>query len=243
MTEPVKQPLVLVADDDEEFREELIPTALGKINARVLKAADVAGACRLAAEHGLGSDDALELVVLDMHMPLHERTVDVAKDGGIQFLKSIIATRCPVIVFTAYPNFRNCALAIRARASAYLPKKSQDAYKEGREGGVDDLIATCKRLLKGTPPEEPAPPPLPDPAWVRENYEWLCEQFGGKWVAFIELEKAQAADIDVDVCDTYGVAARLLEDELRRLVAKKAPYLGYLPEVLWVPDDPAYGAK
>ncbi len=147
MTESVRQPLVLVADDDQKFREEHIPKALGRINARILKAADVAEACRLAVEHGPDSDDPLELVVLDMHMPLREDAIEAEHDGGIHFLKSILDIQRPAVVFTAYASFRNCTLAIRAGASAYLPKMSQEVYEGGREGGVDDLVATCKRLL------------------------------------------------------------------------------------------------
>lgn len=234
MTEPVSQPLALVADDDPEFREELIPRALGRIRARILKAANVADACRLAAEK------PLEIVVLDMHMPLHIDTTEVAKDGGIHFLKSVITAHCPVIVFTAYPNFRNCAAAIRAGAAAYLPKKSQDAYKEGREGGMDDLIATCNRLLAEGRCEEPVSLPEPDLEWVKHNYEWLCSQFGGQWVAFLESKKARDVGINVEQQGAYGVLASPSEDELRKMLARQAVYLGYLPEVLWVPREPAY---
>jgi len=234
MTEPVSQPLALVADDDPEFREELVPKALSKIRARILIAANVADACRVAAEK------PLEIVILDMHMPLHKDTTEVAKDGGIRFLKSVITAHCPVIVFTAYPNFRNCAAAIRAGAAAYLPKKSQEAYKEGREGGMDDLIAACTRLLAEDRCEEPASPSVPNLGWLKENYEWLCSRFGGKWVAFLEPRKADAMDVDVEQRGAYGVLANPSEDELRKTLAKKAVYLGYLPEVLWVPSEPSY---
>jgi CheY-like chemotaxis protein len=147
MTNSVRQPLILVADDDKEFREELIPTALGRINARIVSAADVDEACSIAEEHGPESKDPLELVVLDMHMPLDEEAIETVEDGGIQFLQRIIAMQRRVVVFTAYASFRNCALAIRAGASAYLPKMEQELYEGGVEGGVDDLVETCKRLL------------------------------------------------------------------------------------------------
>ncbi len=234
MTEPVSQPLALVADDDHEFREEIIPKALGKIRARILKAENVADACRVAAEN------PLEIVVLDMHMPLHKDTTELAKDGGIHFLKSVITAHCPVVVFTAYPNFRNCAAAIRAGAAAYLPKQSQDAYKEGREGGMDDLIATCTRLLAENNREEGAAPRVPDHGWLEENYEWLCDQFGGKWVAFLEPRKALEVGVDVEQRGTYGILASRSEDELRKTLGEKAVYLGSLPEILWVPNEPCY---
>lgn len=239
MTEPAEQPLLLVADDDEEFREELIPTAMREINARVLKAVNVTEACRIGAEHGSGSADALELVVLDMHMPLHDGTGHVAKDGGLRFLRSVVKLRCPVVVFTAWPDFRSCVSAIRAGASAYLPKMSQDSYMEGREGGIDDLVATSRRLLEYAPPKSLAFPPLPDPMWIRENYEWLCKRFGGMWVAFLDPRRACEAGIDIEGRD-HGILSNQTEDELRRFLTTKAPYLGYLPEVLWVPYGPFY---
>jgi CheY-like chemotaxis protein len=240
MTEPVRQPYVLVADDDREFREELIPKALGELRARVLQAANVAEACFLAAKHGAGSDDPVELVVLDMHMPLHENCLDVARDGGIRTLQFFGRCTAPVVVFTAYPSFRNCVAAVRAGASAYLPKKSQSVYKEEPEGGRDDLVETCRRLLEGRPAEPPPPRTLPEPDWMQENYEWLCGQFAEKWVAFIEPDKARAAEIEVVDRGAYGVVARDQEDALRRLLVEKAAYLGYLPEALWVPEIPSY---
>lgn len=237
MTEPVRQPLVLVADDDAQFREQVLPHALSRINARVLTATTVADACRLAVEHGEDSNDPLDLVVLDMHLPLHESTGAVASDGGIQFLRSAIPFRCPVVVFTAYPSFRGCTKAIQEGASAYVPKMAQDVYTEGPEGGIDSLVATCRRLLEDSISEERAFPPRPEPAWIQRNFEWLRQQFGATWVAFIDRARANQAGIVAECRDDYCAVSRQSQTELRAFLATIAPYLGYLPEVVWVPSE------
>ena len=51
MNQVSDQPLILVADDDQAFREKVIPEALGRLNARTLTEKHVLEACLVVAEH------------------------------------------------------------------------------------------------------------------------------------------------------------------------------------------------
>ena len=148
MNPTTDQPLVLVADDDQEFREELIPEALARLSVRVLTAKDVYEALSIAMKQDAQSEDLPDLIVLDMHMPLDSDTTEIAADGGIQFLRACRLAGCPVVVFTADPSYQNCVGAVQAGAAAYLPKSSHDTYEGNQEGGIDHLVAICRRLLE-----------------------------------------------------------------------------------------------
>jgi CheY-like chemotaxis protein len=232
MNQVSDQPLVLVADDAPEFRETTIPDALRRLNAIVLKAKDVREACLLAAEHDAHSEDPLDLIVLDMHMPLHEGVTTPAEDAGIQFLRSHELTECPVIVFTAYPSHRDCVRAVQAGAAAYLPKKRQDAYG-GPEGGVDQLVATCRQLLAKPQAEETHVPP--DARWLEDNYAWLCGQFGDRFVAFVPAQEAKLAGINGMEREGLSVVGGESKRELVRLIAGKLPLLKAIPPIVFVP--------
>ena len=233
MSQVSDRPLVLVADDDLEFREELLPEALARLNVRVVKAKDVREACLVAAEHDAPSEDPLDLIVLDMHMPLHEDTKDVAADGGIQFLRSYELTTCPVIVFTAYGSYRNCVGAVEAGAAAYVPKMSHDTY-DGPEGGIDDLIETCRRLLEKPKTVETRLPP--DDDWLSRNYDWLCREFGGRWTAFVHPEPARVAGLTGIEHDGLLLKGDESADNLKRTIVAKLPLLGTIPPIVFVPE-------
>lgn len=231
-----EQPLVLVADDDEEFREEIIPEAMGRLDARILTAKDVRQACLVAAQHDAESKDPLHLIVLDMHMPLHEASIDPSEDAGIQFLRSYDLTECPVVVFTAYPSYQNCVRAVEAGAAAYLPKATQTVWG-GPEGGIDQLVETCRRLLAKREPEGTRV--APDGDWISENYDWLCREFGGRWVAFVPTSKAMSAGIEGTERAGLVIIGEESRQSLARLVVKRLPFLDAIPHILFVPrlDD------
>ena len=232
MTQVSDQPLVLVADDDQEFREEIIPEALGRLNARVLTAKDVLEACLVAAEHDAHSTDPLHLIVLDMQMPLHEGTTEPAADGGIQFLRGHQVTMCPVVVFTAYPSYENCVRAVQAGAAAYLPKGVQDTYV-GPEGGIDQLVDTCRSLWTKPTRDETLLPP--DGQWIDQNYDWLCQEFGGRWVAFVPASKAPQAAIEGTERADLIIVSEESRESLARFIAGKLPMLGEIPPIVFVP--------
>jgi CheY-like chemotaxis protein len=226
------QPLILIADDDPEFREQLIPEALGRLNSQIRKARDVEEACLVAAQQD-SKGEPLDLIVLDMHMPLHKKTKDIADDGGIQFLRGHHLTRCPVVVFTAYPSYYNCVRAVQAGAVAYLPKAEQEAYK-GKEGGIDQLVETCRELLKAPQPTESRFPP--DGDWLEQNYEWLCEEFGGLWVAFVSASRAASAGIGAPERAGLVVISEKSREGLVRLIAGKLALLAEIPPIAFIPE-------
>ena len=234
MNQISEQPLILVADDDREFREELIPEALGRLNARVLKAKDLQEACLVAAEHDASSEDALELIVLDMHMPLHEDTKEIAANGGIQFLRGFDLSTCPVIVFTGYGSYRNCVGAAQAGAAAYLPKMTQDTF-EGPEGGVDQLVETCRRLLEKPKVEADETRLPPDDDWLSRNYDWLCQEFGGRWIAFVHPVPTVKTGLAGTKHDGLLIVGDESQEKLRRTIVPELPRLGTIPPIVFVP--------
>jgi CheY-like chemotaxis protein len=233
MNQVSDQPLVLVADDDDEFREEIIPEALRRLNARVLNARHVLEACLVVAEHDAHSKEPLDLIVLDMHMPRHGDTAKTAANGGIQFLRSFNLAMCPVVVYTAYPSYQNCVRAVQAGAVAYLPKMTQDTYDGNQEGGVDELVETCRALLKRPERDETRLPP--DGEWLEENYDRLCQQYGGQWVAFVPASEAPAAGITGEERGGLVLVAKESRESLARFLAGRLPFLNEVPHIAFVP--------
>ncbi len=229
------RPLVLVVDDDPEFREEILPEALGRLNARVLTAQDVLEARLVAAEHDADTNDPLNLVVLDMQMPRHGAEVETAEDGGIQFLRPYHRPDCPVVVFTAYPSYRNCVRAARAGAAAYLPKKEHDAFG-GPEGGIDGLIETCRCLLTTPPAGEMRLPTNED--LIAQRYDALSlprEEFGDRWAALVPASKARSAGMVGTERAGLVVVTETSRERLAQLIIDKLPILGDIPHVKFVP--------
>ncbi len=233
MTDPARSPRILVADDDDEFREEIIPKALERIGAQIIRAKDVLEACLAVAEH-VGPRRSLDVVVLDMHMPLHKGTKKIEDDAGIRFLRSYGLVTCPVVVFTAYPSYQNCVLATQAGAAAYLPKAIQDSF-HGPEGGVDKLVDTCRRLLLEPQAEVTRVPPGKD--WLQENHAWLAETFGGQWVAFVDAAKGRVAGLAGEQRGEVLIVSAPSKEELARLVIAKIALLNEIPKLAFVQQN------
>jgi CheY-like chemotaxis protein len=186
-------PLVLVVDDVPEYRERLLPGLVEILGGRICKAANVREALGVAAEHTIDSEDPIDLIILDMHLPMSAEDPNILDDAGVRFLRQYRLAHCPIVVFTAYPSFANCVAAIQAGASAYIPKVSKD-----NEGGPEALCETCKRLLGNREQKEAAVPPTKE--WIRRNRQRLGTEFDGKWLAFIDqakLTKEQAEGLSV----------------------------------------------
>jgi CheY-like chemotaxis protein len=231
MNQLKEQPLVLVADDDQEFREDILPEALGRLNARIVTAKDVLEACLVAAEHHARSKDPLHLVVLDMHMPPHADATAIAGDGGLQFLLAQQFTECSVVVFTAYPSYQNCVRAVRAGAAAYLPKKIQDTYG-GPEGGVDQLVEICRNLLAR--PEADSRGLTPDGNWIDQQDDWLSREFSGRWVAFIPASEARSAGISGQERGGLVIVSKDSQQSLATLIAEKLHLLSRIPPIAFI---------
>lgn len=230
MTELTREPLVLVIDDVELFAKELLPEMFSQMGCRVVSASNVQEGTKLAAQHAPESDDPLDLVVLDMHMPLEEAEGRIAQDAGIRFLKEYRLSDCPVVVFTAYPEFSNCVDAVKAGATAYIPKTS----RKNQEGGPDDLRETCRRLLfESNEPEEVAP----TKKWMQENSEELARRYNGKWVAFVSMDMK---GLNTEIGDPLN-GVLLIDgdsfDEVRRKVIDSSVVLGTLPPIFRVRAD------
>lgn len=180
-----RKPLVLVIDDVAEYREKRLPDLLKSLGARVLKAGNLEQAIRVADKHAPQREgaDPLDLVVLDMHVPIGaKKLVDADETAGIRFLEaiqvlraySLISPRCPVIVFTAYPSYENCVQAMKAGATAYVPKVTVD------DDGPERLDTLCRQILGA---ERVVPVAMDE--WKRANLPWVRATFAGRWVSFV----------------------------------------------------------
>lgn len=149
-----RKPLVLVIDDDADFRDRIIPKALERaLGVRTIKAANATEAKDQYNRHHILSQDPIDLVVLDMHMP------ESAHDGALvekgleilEWVKRLGWIGIPVVVFTAFATFGNCVKSMHLGTRDYVPKMPMKhtlgPTQPITEGGTDDLIAACKRLL------------------------------------------------------------------------------------------------
>ena len=188
-----RKPLILIADDVEDYRERLLPKRVERLGGRVCKASNVHDALTIAAKHGPDTDDALDLAIIDMHMPDDRDTAsETNQEAGtqcLQLIKQFKLLRFPCIVFTAYPSFNDCVASARAGAVAYVPK-----VRKGSEGGPDALRVVCERLLSEREPLNPTKIP-PTSEWLDKNHKILSAEFGNDWVAFIDRKELTDAEI------------------------------------------------
>ncbi len=192
-----RKPLILIVDDVPEFREDRLPAFAKVLGCRSRTGGNVQDALRLASEHGPDSGDPVDLVILDMHLPIDPDHINVADDGGLRFLHQYKFTECPIVVFTAYPTFSNCVAAIQAGATAYVPKVKGD-----NEGGLDALRETCERLLRGADQAVEVPPTRD---WIERNHVQLTSKFNGKWVAFVPKEVVKSATVPQQLTELGGL--------------------------------------
>jgi CheY-like chemotaxis protein len=194
MPEKNRSPLVLIVDDDKEFREDIGPEFITKqLGSRVIKAEDVESGLRQLAEHDPHSADPVDLLIIDMHMPLSDDEIKISDEAGIlclRYAKRFNLDPPIVIVFTAHPSYDDCVRAAKDGADAYVLKLGE----AGKEEPLVVLETVCKQYLAQTI-EKQAPVPSAD--WLGEHYGWLCGAFGGRWVALIEKDDAAKAGYDV----------------------------------------------
>ena len=233
--------VVLIVDDEKEYREELLPNEFFNIGATVVTASDVDSALRLiASRFGPSASEHLDLMVLDMHMPLAEYGASVDEEAGVKLLNKLFSlheyklVECPVIVFTAYASFTNCVRAIKAGAADYIAKT---ATEDPCEGGLNGLMSSCRRLLFPGPPRTRLET-VPTADWLRLHGSWLRENFKEKWVAFIGEHIARSAGLaDVaqyPVLDGIVILSGATYDEVRAAIANQPTLLEQLPTVVQV---------
>ena len=196
------KPLILIVDDDMDYRDDLLPEFVRtKLNGEARMAKDIDSGLKLIAEHGSTSPDRAYLVILDMHMPADEKTAVDQNNPDAGVISLLLKANyklgaCPSVIFTAYPTYTNCAASIRAGAQAYIPKSEIEFPDGSLEGGIKHLERVCLELLKSQEPrgqaDLPAPPQsIPADDWFMVNYQWLRQDFAGKWVSFVSEAAAK----------------------------------------------------
>jgi CheY-like chemotaxis protein len=142
------------------------------------------------------------LIILDMHMPISEGKSVVENDAGIKVLHLLnVLTgmhlrdrRCPIVVYTAYPSFADCFQCAQAGAAAYVSKVITELPEGKVEGGPQQLVQVCQRLLSPVEREQPRGISTAfSDEWGRINGLWLRKNYGRKWAAFVRTAVAQKA--------------------------------------------------
>ncbi len=228
--------LVLVVDDDDEIRDEIIPQRLAELDVRCIMARDIQEAFELAEEHAPERGDPIDLVILDMHLPHSSKHVRIEEEAGVLILNisdglQLFGPQCQSIIFTAYPSYENCVSSVKAGAYAYIPKFQQ---LDGSGGGLDELVAVCQRLL--APSQLSISTAQPDEAWLERNYPWLREHYPGRWVTFPDGELAREAGLKGQKQDGRVILSGDSYIELRRKIIGSTAVLRALPPILRVAE-------
>ena len=127
------EPLVLVADDNEDIRR-LLTTRLTTRGFRVIDAADGQAALEAALER------LPAIAVLDWVMPIiqgHELCVKLKTDAR--------TAQMPVVMLTARGEEEDRLLGLDLGADAYIVKPFD----------IDDLVATLRRLVDASGGDQP----------------------------------------------------------------------------------------
>jgi ActR/RegA family two-component response regulator len=192
MPEILEGPLVLIIDDDEEFRDDIGPAFVRqRLKGRVITAKDVKSGINYLNTHDAHGEDPIDLAIVDMHMPRSEDSIDTDERAGILYLGFTLRymkSHCATVIFTAYPTYENCVEAVKNGAYDYIPKMTES----GEKSNLDLLEAACNKALS---PREDPKHEVPSSDWLARNYKWLCDQYGGKCVVLVAEEQAKAAGL------------------------------------------------
>lgn len=135
----------------------------------------------------MASDDNYAAVILDMRVPLSVPGGETKKTFGLEMLRELqdayflLPPGTPVIIYTGFPDWRECVEAMRLGAYNYI-------CKNGDKGDPDTalplLIEVCKSIVSA----EPEPRSDLD-RWLDAVFHLLRRDFGGKCVVILEEEK------------------------------------------------------
>ena len=197
------KPNVLVVDDEAEWRA-VIARCLEPLGVCVIHADTVASALRVLRERDVA------VVILDMRMPTDLDSIE-SHEGGFRFLESLAKYgRHPhVLVFTAYPSYRDAFRCAQAGAMHYVPKCDMDRG----EGGVDELRRAVLRALQfpesGSGPVQSSAMSewndargAPDRQRRGEALESLCARIFGSvsgWSKLTRRVRTETEEIDLAV--------------------------------------------
>ena len=142
MSAPSVRPRLLIADDDETFRE-VLGRALSRRGFEVVLAEDAGTAMDLARAH------APAYAVVDLRMP---------GASGLRLVEGLRRMSDPmrIVVLTGYASIATAVEAIKLGATHYLAKPAD----------ADQIVAAF-----GAAPQDHEPPPDPRPLSV-ERLEW-----------------------------------------------------------------------
>jgi CheY-like chemotaxis protein len=238
MREGPDKPVVLVVDDEPEW-QDMLRAMLQRMGAGVLLAGTLEQACEMAAEHAPGTQSPLALLIIDMGLPHRGEDVELDEEAGIHVLRTIHALQtyrlvdCPMLVFTAFPSYENCAKAVKGGALAYISKRKDEDGTHGGSGGFEELKEWCERLLVT---KEPLEAPIgPGDEWFERNYAWLSEDYAGQWVALATRDVVGQTLAGASERDGVVIVSGESYEAVRDIVIKVPALLRQTPAVLFIP--------
>ena len=240
MSETLKKPLVLIIDDDPEFRNDILPAFVKKrLKGRPIEATDIQTGITQFIAHDASSDEPVDLAIVDMHMPWTKDTVRIHEHGGLivlqalQFIRSYKINHCPIIIFTAHQTYEDCVQAIKHGADDYIPKFTTEG-----ESNIALLEAACKKALER---KAEAKQEVPSSQWLAANYAWLCEQHGGQWVVLVDEEQARAAGLDTTLENTVRSGLYIIHgksyENVRKQLSSRPPLWHNASEIALLPTS------
>ena len=222
------KPVVLIADDDQPFRQAL---------ANLFRDEDFKVECTAGVDDSIKSvcRGEFDVIILDMHMPEKPGQGEIKPDAGLIVARLLrryadMDRSVIVVVFTGYPSVRDCLATVDAGAY-YLPKCTLDKDKHVIDMGYE-LVKECRRLIdvRGKEPTSRL--------WLVDHYAELTEKFPGQTIAVLD-GAAQTGDLETTNIAGSKVVSAPTAEKLRKKILQNPSLRKAMPLVLeiWKEED------
>lgn len=215
--------LVLVADDEETMRQGLIRRFQRRSETIdcpyefEVDAVPSAAECIAVVRAKLPTEESYDVIVLDIHMEEELSGLNAALDLATQ-----LGHEEPVrIMFTGYPQYRDCVQAIQGGVWDYIVKDDV-AGRSAFQLVVDSALNRLQQLEQRREQEQ-----LIAVDWYPRNFHELQMQYGGQVIA---LWHQPAVAVIASGCDTFELEMNLKEWREQHASWEK-PYLLKVPMI------------
>lgn len=174
---------VLIVDDNEPFRESLM-ALFDYEGFKVEFSASVNSSIEVLRKK------KFDVIVLDVQMPEHSGQ-EIRKDSGLvitNLLKKYVDINksAVLVVFTGYPNVRDCFAAVDMGAY-YLPKAALDVKRDLVDMS-SELVTVCKQIINNRKQKPNTR------IWMVDHHDELLNKFPGQALGVI-YESVETGDV------------------------------------------------
>lgn len=123
----------------------------------------------------LQKDYTFNVVIIDMRLWKDAGGKDADEKGGLKVARKyrVWNPGAVAIIYTAYPELRECVKVMRCNAWDYIDKNERDS--------LEKLINSVEKGL-----EERFPKTGPTSSWLEQELPELVEKYAGQYVAFVD---------------------------------------------------------